>query len=138
MRYVGPEIPTLNEGWTFMGADLNEWFAGAGVGMVYLIFMQQFVKRVSGQDGVVLLILIVGTTYLLRILREKFPDGRRGLANKACDMMGFPPPLIPKPSSFCSYWSGAPVQDISRTEFARLKFHEFLLAKTWHKQTQEQ
>ncbi|MCS6961305.1 MAG: hypothetical protein NZT61_02225 [Deltaproteobacteria bacterium] len=129
MQYVGPEIPTLNEGWSFFGAKLDEWLAGAGFGFFYIVVVQTFIRPPKGIDGVIILILTVGLTYTLRLLREKYPDEKRGLVNKACDIIGLPPPLIPKPASFCKFWSGNRVSSIKGTEFYRLKFHEFLLVK---------
>ncbi|MCS6893074.1 MAG: hypothetical protein NZO16_00660 [Deltaproteobacteria bacterium] len=129
MRHIGPEVPTLNEGWSFLGARLDEWLSGASLGLLYIIVIQSFFRSPQGEDGVVILVLVVGFTYLLRILRERFPDEKRGLMNKVCDLCGIVPPLLPPPASFRVYWSAVRVNDISKTEFAKLGFNKFLLAR---------
>jgi hypothetical protein len=129
MRYIGPEIPTLNEGWSFLGAKLEEWLAGAGCALLYLSIIQLYVRPLEGRDGAVIIAIIVGLAYLLKYFRQKYPDEKRGMINNFCDLVGFPPPLIPKPASFQPYWSGNRVRDIRNTEFAVRGFDKIFFYK---------
>ncbi len=126
-KYIGEEIQTLNEGWTLFGARIDEWLAGAGSGFLYLIIVQLFFRQPQASDAFVLILFIVGVTYLLRTIRSRFPDEKRGMLHAMCDLTGITPPDIPPPASFRKYWSGIPSTKNKHTQFIRLGFDKLIL-----------
>jgi hypothetical protein len=103
----GDVIPGLNEDWTFAGARPAEWMAG---------FMTSFLAAnmvdKPAQWMPVLVMIWIGTTLGLALLRKKFPDEERGVRNIAMVTFGFEPPGIPAPSKLQPLWSGAPIKAV--------------------------
>lgn len=126
-KYFGEEVPTLNDGWTLFGAKLDEWLAGASGGILYITIVQSFFRDLQASDAVILLLCTCGVTYILRILRERFPDEKRGIMHALCDKIGVCPPDIPPPANFRAYWSEVPCSRRRDTELCRLGFDRVII-----------
>lgn len=103
----GDVIPGLNEDWTFAGARPAEWMSG---------FMTSFLAAnmvdKPAQWMPFLVMIWIGTTLGLALLRKKFPDEERGVRNIVMVTCGFEPPGIPAPSKLQPLWSGAPIKAV--------------------------
>lgn len=115
-------IPNLNEDWTLMGAKLNEWSCGI---MSFLICSEFFNKPTRAVP--ILLLIMIGVTLGLAMLRRRFPDEERGMRNFAFSSIGVPPPGIPAPANMQPVWSGAPLRKLEdNKEFVTLKLQDIL------------
>lgn len=112
----GEVIPGLNDGWTFLGAKLMEWVSG--------LIMAMLVGQMFGlkpTDFPFFAAAVIGTTFGMRNIRNKFPDEEKGIANMVATSLGFAPPKIPKPASIQPIWSGAPLKTLDeKKEFMEL------------------
>jgi hypothetical protein len=103
----GDVIPGLNEDWTFAGAKPFEWMAG---------FMTSFLAANMVEKPAtwmpILVMIWIGTTLGLALLRKKFPDEERGVRNLVMVTCGFEPPGIPAPSKLQPLWSGGPIKAV--------------------------
>lgn len=116
----GDVIPGLNEDWTFAGAKIFEWMAG---------FMTSFLAAnmvdKPAQWMPVLVMIWIGTTLSLALMRKKFPDEERGVRNVVMVSCGFEPPGIPAPSKLQPLWSGAPIKAVKEESlYAQLGLEE--------------
>lgn len=107
----GEEIPGLNESWTFGGAKAAEWMAG----FVCMIIFNEFMGTHAARAMPLLLVVMVGSTFILAGIRSRFPDEERGVRNLVMVTLGFAPPGIPTPSALQPVWSGCPVRDLEET-----------------------
>ena len=113
----GQVIPGLNEDWTLAGAKLMEWVAGLATA---LIFSELFLENAVRQAPL-LIMVTVGTPFLLAGIRRSFPDEERGMRNRAMVAMGFTPPDLAAPASIQPEWSGAPLRELNEEcEFTQL------------------
>lgn len=103
----GEVIPGLNEDWTFAGAKIFEWLAG-----FMAAFLAANMVEKPGQWMPLLVIIWIGTTLSLAMLRRQFPDEERGLRNMCMVFCGFDPPGIPAPSRLQPFWSGHPQRSL--------------------------
>jgi hypothetical protein len=112
----GDVIPCLNEDWTFGGCKLFEWLAGL---ITAFLVSSAFEKPAHYMP---LLVLIwIGTTLSMAMLRKKFPDEERGVRNMCMVACGFEPPGIPAPASLQPRWSGGRIEDLpTRCNFKQL------------------
>lgn len=116
----GDVIPGLNEDWTFANAKVFEWLAG----FMTSFLVANMVDKV-GQWMPVLLMIWVGTTFGLAMLRRQFPDEERGVRNLVMVTCGFEPPGIPAPSKLQPLWSGAPIKGVKEDSlYAQLGLEE--------------
>ncbi len=117
----GEVINGLNEGWTFIGANLTEWLAGF---MMTLFIGSAFgISPVGGTP--IFITTLAGITFGMAALRKQFPDGTRGVANSFMISMGLPPPGIPRPSSIQPLWSGGPIKQVSeKKDYSHLNLDE--------------
>ncbi len=104
----GEVINGLNEGWTFVGANVTEWIAGFI--MTMLIGSAFQISPVGGTP--IFICTLCGITFGMAALRKQFPDGTRGVANQFMIALGLPPPGIPKPASIQPLWSGGPIRKV--------------------------
>ena len=104
----GDVIPGLNEDWTFAGARVFEWMAGF---MCSFLAANLVDKPATWMP--ILVMIWIGTTLGLALLRKKFPDEERGVRNVAMVTCGFEPPGIPAPSKLQPLWSGAPIKGVN-------------------------
>ncbi len=117
----GEEIPGLNEDWTFLGAKLFEWMAG----FMALVLASEFLVKNAGRSMPFLVMIMIGTTLLLKGLRQSFPDEERGLRNTAMVGIGLEPPGIPAPSTLQPIWSASPLRALDeKTNFMQLGLDE--------------
>ena len=106
----GEVIVALNEDWSFAGATLPEWMSGF---VVFLISTEMFDK--ISRSMPLLLLMWLGTTFLLATARKSFPDEERGLQNYLVTCVGFVPPGLPSPSKFNPFWSTCPMRQLPET-----------------------
>lgn len=93
--------------------------------MSFLICSEFFDKPTRAVP--ILLLIMVGVTVGLAMLRRRFPDEERGMRNFAFSSIGVPPPGIPAPSNMQPIWSGAPLRKLdNKKEFVTLKLQEML------------
>ncbi len=119
----GEVIGALNEDWNFAGANLPEWMSGF---VVFLIASEMFDK--ISRSMPILLMMWIGTTFLLAAARKSFPDEERGLRNAVMVALGFIPIGLPAPSKFCPMWSGAPVKELGEdSHYQTLRLDEAIL-----------
>ena len=105
----GEVIPSLNEDWTFAGAKLFEWMGG-----LMTAFMASNLFDRPAHAMPLLVLIWIGTTLGLALLRKKFPDEERGVRNMCMAACGFAPPGIPTPASLQPLWSGAPIRSLPK------------------------
>ena len=89
----GDVIPCLNEDWTFAGCKLMEWMAGL---MMALMAGTAVEKPANAMPFLVL--IMIGTTLVMAMLRKQFPDEERGVRNLVMVSCGFEPIGIPSPA----------------------------------------
>ena len=112
----GHVIPGLNEDWTLLGAKLNEWVCGA---MAFLMCSELFEKPARAMP--LLILILVGVSVGLSILRKKFPDEEKGMRNYAFMLVGINPPGIPRPAAMQPHWSGVPIGGLhAESEYMQL------------------
>ena len=106
----GEVIPGLNEDWTLGGAKLGEWMAGFVMLLVAseVVFTDKMTRSMPA-----LLVVWIGTTFGMAMLRRMYPDEERGLRNQAMVSVGIPPPGIPAPAALKPYWSGFPARELN-------------------------
>lgn len=110
----GDVIPCLNEDWTFAGCKLMEWMAGL---MMALMVGSWLDKPANAMPFLVL--ILIGTTLTLGMMRKRFPDEERGVRNLCMVTLGFEPIGIPAPAKLQPVWSGAPVRGLSEQSLYR-------------------
>lgn len=121
----GDVIPCLNEDWTFAGCKLMEWMAGL---MMALMIGTAIEKPANAMPFLVL--VMIGTTLVMAMLRKQFPDEERGVRNLIMVSCGFEPIGIPAPAKLQPVWSGAPIRDLSEnTLFRQLELHNVINRK---------
>ncbi|MDD2943488.1 MAG: hypothetical protein PHC51_11060 [bacterium] len=103
----GEVLQGLADKWTFMGATLMEWGAGAVMFFIISLFGRSPVSIMP-----LMLAGMIITTYMLASLRKMFPDEERGVRNVFMTSCGFPPPDIPAPALLQPVWSPAPVREL--------------------------
>lgn len=120
----GEVIPGLDEQWTLGGAKASEWMAG----FVMLILAQEVLFAGSTARTMPLLMMIwIGSTYSLMLLRKRFPDEERGICNAGLVAIGVAPPGIPTPAELQPIWSACPMRELPPTcLFRTLGFDELL------------
>ena len=101
----GHVIPALNEDWSFAGAKLMEWLAG-----ITTAFLCSNLFEKPAHYMPLLVLIMIGTTLTLAMLRKQFPDEERGVMNLFMTSCGFPPIGIPAPSKLQPLWSGARIE----------------------------
>jgi len=102
----GEVIPNLDEPWTLAGATLMEWVSGFTMAiMVMELFFGTTAKYMP-----VLVVVLLGTTFGLAVLRRGFPDSHKGVANSLIVMLGSTPPGLPAPAQFQPEWSASPLK----------------------------
>jgi hypothetical protein len=102
----GDVIPCLNEDWTFGGCKLFEWLAGLTTAFLVILIW-------------------IGTTLGMAMLRKKFPDEERGVRNMCMVACGFEPPGIPAPAKLQPRWSGGRIEILPEScNFQRLELYE--------------
>jgi len=104
----GDVIPSLNEDWSFAGAKLFEWLGG-----LMTAFMVSTAFNKPAHYMPILVLIWIGVTLSLALLRKKFPDEERGVRNMCLAACGFEPPGIPPPSKLQPIWSGGPLRILS-------------------------
>lgn len=121
----GDVIPCLNEDWTFAGCKLMEWMAGL---MMALMAGTAVEKPANAMPFLVL--IMIGTTLVMAMLRKQFPDEERGVRNLVMVSCGFEPIGIPSPAKLQPVWSGAPVRDLpEKSLFRQLELHNVINKK---------
>lgn len=103
----GDVIPGLNEDWTFAGCKLMEWMAGLTASF---LLSTQFEKPATVMP--LLVFTWIGITLSMAMMRKRFPDEERGVANLFCVTCGFEPPGIPAPSKLQPLWSGGRIHQV--------------------------
>jgi len=106
----GHVIPALNEDWSFAGARLMEWLAGAVAGMLASSCVEKPAHYMP-----FLILIAIGSTLFLATLRKKFPDEERGVMNLILTTLGFAPPGIPAPARLQPRWSGGRLHRLAGT-----------------------
>ncbi len=110
----GDVIPCLNEDWTFAGCKLMEWMAGLTMALMVGASLH---KPANAMPFLVL--IMIGTTLVIAMMRKRFPDEERGVRNLCMVQLGFEPIGIPAPSKLQPVWSGAPVRELGVTSLFR-------------------
>jgi len=103
----GDVIPCLNEDWTFGGCKLFEWLAG-----LTTAFLVSSAFEKPAHYMPLLVLIWIGTTLAMAMLRKKFPDEERGVRNMCMVACGFEPPGIPAPAGLQPRWSGGRIEDL--------------------------
>lgn len=112
----GEVIPGLNEDWTFLNCKVFEWMSGFMVALLASTLLDKPAKAIP-----FLLLIMIGSTLTLSMLRRKFPDEERGVANLFFVSCGFPPPRIPTPAKLQPLWSGGRIRSVrEETLYAQL------------------
>jgi hypothetical protein len=106
----GEVIVALNEEWTFAGATILEWMSGF---VAFLLSTTMFDK--ISRSMPLLLLIWVGTTFLLAAARKSFPDEEVGLRNALSVAVGVTPLGLPAPSCFNTYWSTCPMRELPKS-----------------------
>ena len=116
----GDVIPGLNEDWTFAGCKPFEWLSGF---MTSFLAANMLDKPATAMP--MLVVVWVGTTLGLALLRKRFPDEERGVRNLFMLSCGFPPTGIPTPAKLQPVWSGGPIQEVNKKSlYAQLNLEE--------------
>jgi hypothetical protein len=105
----GEVIPGLDEDWTLGGANLLEWMAGF---MALIIASEVIIPGKMTKNMPVLMAIWVGVTFGLAMLRKMYPDGQRGLMNRAMVLVGLCPPGLAPPAELQPFWSGFPATEL--------------------------
>jgi hypothetical protein len=118
----GDVIPCLNEDWTFAGCKLMEWMAGLTMALMVGASLH---KPANAMPFLVL--IMIGTTLVIAMMRKRFPDEERGVRNLCMVNLGFEPIGIPAPSKLQPVWSGAPVRELSgKSLFRQLELEKVI------------
>jgi len=104
----GEVIPCLNEDWTFCGCKLMEWMTG-----LVAAFLVSTMFNKPAHYMPMLVLIWVGVTLTMALMRKKFPDEERGVRNLVMSVCGFEPPGIPAPARLQPMWSGMPLKELN-------------------------
>ena len=105
----GEVIPCLNEDWNFCGCKAMEWLTG-----LTAAFLVSTVFNKPAHYMPLLVLIWIGVTLMMAVLRKKFPDEERGVRNLCMTVCGFEPPGIPAPARLQPIWSGMPIRSLSK------------------------